>query len=67
MKAKDLQLIQDYSGDLNGLLTMPDLKVLFAEQGDAALYKKLQIFIGEGILIKVKRGFTLVHQPHSMK
>ena len=56
MTARDLQLIQEYAGDLAGVLTLPDLRVLFAEQGEPALYKKLEGFVREGILIKVKRG-----------
>jgi hypothetical protein len=56
MKASDLQLIQEYSGELGGVLTMPDLKVLFSRQGEPALYKKLEACIRDGILLKVKRG-----------
>lgn len=60
MKANDLQLIQDYAPALDGVFTMPDLKVLFGSQSDAALYKKLAAFVREGILIKVKRGIYAV-------
>ncbi|MBN1673112.1 MAG: hypothetical protein JXR37_18845 [Kiritimatiellae bacterium] len=35
---------------------MPDLKVLFGDQTEAALYKKLQRFIDAEVLVKVKRG-----------
>ena len=56
MKASDLQLIQGYAPALDGVFTMPDLKVLFGSSSEAALYKKLAALVGEGILIKVKRG-----------
>lgn len=60
MKAKDLQLIQDYAPTMDGVFTMPDLKVLFGAQSEAALYKKLAAFVQEGVLIKVKRGIYAV-------
>lgn len=60
MKANDLQLIQDYSQTLDGVFTIPDLKVLFGGQSEAALYKKLAAFVREGVLIKVKRGIYAV-------
>jgi len=41
---------------------MPDLKVLFGERTEAALYKKLTRFIEEGILIKIKRGIYATPQ-----
>ena len=56
MKARDVQLIERWSEDLGGVYAMSDLKVLFGTQTEAALYKKLQAFVGEGILVKVKRG-----------
>lgn len=56
MLAKDLQMIQDYADSVDGVLTLPDLRVLYANRGDQALYKKLAAFVREGILIKVKRG-----------
>lgn len=56
MKAFDLQLIERWAPDLRGVYAMSDLKVLFGMQSEAALYKKLQAFVAEGILVKVKRG-----------
>jgi len=56
MTAKDLQLIQEYAPQLNGVLTQADLKMIFSEQSEAALYKKLASFVAEKILVKIKRG-----------
>lgn len=56
MTAKDLQLIQEYAPLVNGVLTLPDLKVLFSGQSEAALYKKLTSFLREAILLKIQRG-----------
>lgn len=56
MKAVDVKLIEQWASDLGGVYTMSDLKVLFGSQSEAALYKKLQLFIADGILVKVKRG-----------
>lgn len=56
MKADDVKLIEQWASELSGVYTMSDLKVLFGSQSEAALYKKLQAFVGTGILVKVKRG-----------
>ena len=56
MKAGDLQRIEAWAPDLDGVYALSDLKVLFGAQTVAALYKKLQGFVSEGILVKVKRG-----------
>ncbi len=56
MKAQDLQLIQQYADELDGVFAMSDLKVMFGSCGEAALYKKLNVCLRDGILLKVKRG-----------
>jgi len=56
MTTKDLKLIQQYAPQVNGVLTQADLKMIFAEQSEAALYKKLTSFVAEKILVKVQRG-----------
>lgn len=56
MLAKDLQMIQGYADSVDGVLTLPDLRVLYASRGEPAIYKKLSAFVREGILVKVKRG-----------
>lgn len=60
MKAKDFQALQFYAEKMDGVLTMPDIKVLFAKQGEPAIFKKLKEFLREGALIKVKRGVYAV-------
>ena len=56
MKHKDAKKIMTWSDNLEGVFTMPDLKVLFGERSEAALYKILTGLIEEKILVKVKRG-----------
>ena len=56
MKYDDANKINKWADDLGGVFTMSDLKVLFAERTEAALYKKLTGLIEEKLLVKVKRG-----------
>lgn len=56
MKYSDANKIVKWADDLDGVFTMSDLKVLFAERTEAALYKKLTGLIEEKLLVKVKRG-----------
>lgn len=62
MKYEDANKITSWSTDMQGVFTMPDLKVLFGERTEAALYKKLTRFIDEGILIKIMRGIYATPQ-----
>jgi len=56
MKHIDVNKISTWAGELRNVFTMSDLKVLFGNQTEAALYKKLNGFVREGMLIKVMRG-----------
>jgi hypothetical protein len=56
MKYGDVNNIKAWEADLQGVFTMSDLKILFGKNTEAALYKKLNGFIREGVLIKVMRG-----------
>ena len=56
MNSGDLERLRKHAADVDGVLTMPDLRVLFARYGDPALFKKLEAFAREGFLVKVKRG-----------
>lgn len=56
MKTKDLLLLDAHSPALDGVLTLSDLKVLFAGLSEPGLFKKLNVLTREGVLIKVKRG-----------
>ncbi len=56
MNTNDWQLLETHAPSLDGILTLPDLKVLFARLGEQGLFKKLNVLTREGVLIKVKRG-----------
>jgi hypothetical protein len=56
MKSIDVKNIEKWASELNGVITLPDLKVVFSGQGEAALFKKLESAVKEHVLIKVKRG-----------
>jgi len=56
MKYIDTKKILEWSKDLNGVFSMSDLKVLFGEVTESALYKKLNALIEEKFLVKVIRG-----------
>ena len=56
MKYIDTQKILQWSRDLDGVFSMSDLKVLFGEVTESALYKKLNSLIEEKFLVKVIRG-----------
>ena len=60
MKYSDANKIIKFADELDGVFTMPDLKVLFSERTDAALYKKLVGLIEEKLLVKVMRGLYAV-------
>ena len=60
MKYADAKKIAKWSADLNGVFTIPDLKVLFGEKTEAALYKKLNSLTDEKLLIKILRGLYAV-------
>ena len=56
MKADDVQRILQFGNEVDGVLAMSDLRVLFPSVGAAGLFKKLGAFVREGVLVKVKRG-----------
>ncbi len=56
MKSKDVKNIEKWATELDGVITMPDLKVVFGGQSEAALFKKLESAVKEKVLIRVKRG-----------
>lgn len=41
---------------MDGVLTLSDVRVLFARYSDAAVFKKLEALVCDGVLVKVKRG-----------
>ena len=58
MKVSDVMAVDHWTEALDGVFTLGDLRVLFGHQSEAALYKKLEGFIAQGILVKVKRGLS---------
>ncbi|MDD4102340.1 MAG: hypothetical protein PHU80_06875 [Kiritimatiellae bacterium] len=56
MKYEDVSKLELWAGALQNVFTMSDLKILFGDQTEAALYKKLAVFLKDGVLIKVMRG-----------
>ena len=60
MKYSDVDKINRVVADLEGVFTMSDLKVLFSERTESALYKKLRGLVEEGVLIKVMRGLYAI-------
>lgn len=48
--------IARFSDDLDGVFTLPDLKVLLKETTEISFYRTLKSLVDEGELVKVKRG-----------
>ncbi len=57
MDANVYREIQKWAGELDGVFTLDDLRVMFRDRTDAALYKRLETLIEARVLIKVKPGF----------
>jgi hypothetical protein len=56
MNEKVCAVIQRWAGDLDGVFTLPDLRVALGDRTEAALYKRLNALVDAGMLFKVKRG-----------
>lgn len=56
MSKERYKAIQRYSKDLEGVFTLPDLKVIFDENTEITLFRAVRKLIASGDLIKVKRG-----------
>ncbi len=52
--------IQRFSKDLDGVFTLPDLKVLLKENTEISFYRSLKRLVDAGELAKVKRGVYAV-------
>ena len=52
--------IQRFSKDLDGVFTLPDLKVLLKESTEISFYRSLKRLADAGELTKVKRGIYAV-------
>jgi len=50
------RLVQRWSGELDGVFTLPDLRVVLGDRTEAAMYKRIAALLREGVLLKVKPG-----------
>ena len=60
MDIKIHRAIEQWSGELSGVFTMADLRVVLGDRTEAALFKRLAGLVREGVLVKVKRGLYAV-------
>jgi hypothetical protein len=56
MDAKRYMTIERWADELDGVFTLPDLKVALDENTLPTLYRAVSALVGGGILIKIKRG-----------
>jgi len=56
MSKERYRAIQRYTKDLEGVFTLPDLKVILDENTDVTLFRAVLKMVEAGDLIKVKRG-----------
>lgn len=56
MSIKAYKAILKFSKDLEGVFTLPDLKVILDEQTEITLFRAVRKLIESGDLIKIKRG-----------
>lgn len=57
MSIESYKAIQKFSKDLEGVFTLPDLKVILDEQTEITLFRAVRKLVESGDLIKIKRGF----------
>ncbi len=56
MDMKRYKAVKRWAGDLDGVFTLPDLKVALDENSESTLYRILAEMVASGTLVKVKRG-----------
>jgi hypothetical protein len=56
MNYKELHRLQVLAAQVDGVLTMSDIRVLFSRLGDAGIFKRLEVLVREGVLVKVQAG-----------
>ena len=56
MDAAIYQAIGRWAGELSGVFTLADLRIILGDRSEAALYKRLKGLVSTGTLIKIKRG-----------
>ena len=55
----DISLIKNlerWASELNGVFTLPDLKVALREESQATLFRKVKLLTDSRVIVKVKRG-----------
>ena len=57
MSIEGYKAIQKFSKDLEGVFTLPDLKVILDEQTEVTFFRAVRKLLESGDLIKIKRGF----------
>lgn len=57
MSLEGYKAILKFSKDLEGVFTLPDLKVILDEQTEVTLFRAVRKLVESGDLIKIKRGF----------
>lgn len=56
MELDGSQTIQKWAQDLDGVFTIPDLKVALHENASTTLFRKIAKLVATGTLVKIKRG-----------
>lgn len=56
MALEDSKMIQQWAGDLDGVFTIADLKVVLHEDANTTLFRRIAKLVAAGILVKIKRG-----------
>lgn len=56
MDVKIHKAIERWADELSGVFTLDDLRVVLGDRTEAAMFKRLAYLVGEGVLVKVKRG-----------
>ncbi len=56
MNYADQQRFQELAAQVDGVLTMSDIRVLFSRLGEDGIFKRLKALVREGALLKVKAG-----------
>jgi predicted transcriptional regulator of viral defense system len=60
MNIREYKAIDKWAGELDGVFTIADLKVILSDNSIASLYRKVSSFVEAGMLVKVKRGIYAV-------
>lgn len=56
MKVRYIQELQKWAGELDNVFTISDLKVMLNQDAPATLFRMIDEFVANGLLVRVKRG-----------